>query len=213
MKREESIIYVVDDDARVREAMEALLRSSNRKVRTFASATQYLDFFRPEDVISCLILDIDMPEMSGLELQQKLLGQDGPPIIFLTGFGDIPSTVKAMKAGASEFFTKPVDDMELLQAIEQALAAADRARSERTELIEMKKRYSLLTPREREVLPYVVAGLLNKQTAGELGTSEITIRIHRGQIMRKMQAESLADLVRMAARLDISLPQTPYTKR
>jgi FixJ family two-component response regulator len=213
MKREESIIYVVDDDARVREAMEALLRSSNRKVKTFASATRYLESSRPEDVSSCLILDIDMPEMSGLELQQKLLGQDGPPIIFLTGFGDIPSTVKAMKAGASEFFTKPVDDTELLHAIEQALAAADRARSERAELIEMKTRYSLLTPREREVLPYVVAGLLNKQTAGELGTSEITIRIHRGQIMRKMQAESLADLVRMAARLDISLPQTPYTKR
>jgi FixJ family two-component response regulator len=213
VKREESIIYVVDDDARVREALEALLRSSNRKVKTFASATQYLEFFHPEDVSSCLILDIDMPEMGGLELQQKLLGQDGPPIIFLTGFGDIPSTVKAIKAGASEFFTKPVDDMELLRAIEQALAAADRARSERTELIEMKKRYSLLTPREREVLPYVVAGLLNKQTAGELGTSEITIRIHRGQIMRKMQAESLADLVRMAAKLDISLPQTPYTKR
>jgi FixJ family two-component response regulator len=213
MKREESIIYVVDDDARVREAMEALLRSSNRKVKTFASATRYLESSRPEDVSSCLILDIDMPEMSGLELQQKLLGQDGPPIIFLTGFGDIPSTVKAMKAGASEFFTKPVDDTELLHAIEQALAAADRARSERAELIEMKTRYSLLTPREREVLPYVVAGLLNKQTAGELGTSEITIRIHRGQIMRKLQAESLADLVRMAAKLEISLPQTPYTKR
>jgi FixJ family two-component response regulator len=213
MKREESIIYVVDDDARVREAMEALLRSSNRKVKTFASATRYLESSRPEDVSSCLILDIDMPEMSGLELQQKLLGQDGPPIIFLTGFGDIPSTVKAMKAGASEFFTKPVEDTELLHAIEQALAAADRARSERAELIEMKTRYSLLTPREREVLPYVVAGLLNKQTAGELGTSEITIRIHRGQIMRKLRAESLADLVRMAAKLEISLPQTPYTKR
>lgn len=213
MTREGSIIYVVDDDARVREAMEALLRSSNRKVKTFASATQYLEFSRPEDVNSCLILDIDMPEMSGLELQQRLLGQDGTPIIFLTGFGDIPSTVKAMKAGAREFFTKPVDDMELLQAIEQALAAAARDRSERAELIEMKKRYSLLTPREREVLPYVVAGLLNKQTAGELGTSEITIRIHRGQIMRKMQAESLADLVRMAAKLEIALPQTPYTKR
>jgi FixJ family two-component response regulator len=213
MKREESIVYVVDDDARVRQAMEALLRSSNRKVKTFTSAAQYLESIRPDDVSSCLVLDIDMPEMSGLELQQKLLGQDGPPIIFLTGFGDIPSTVKAMKAGASEFFTKPVDDMELLQAIEQALAVADRARSERSELSEIQSRYSLLTPREREVLPYVVAGLLNKQTAGELGTSEITIRIHRGQIMRKMQAESLADLVRIAAKLSISLPQTPYTKR
>lgn len=213
MKREESIVYVVDDDARVRQALEALLRSSNRKVKTFASAAQYLEFIRPDDVSSCLVLDMDMPEMSGLELQQKLLGQDGPPIIFLTGFGDIPSTVKAMKAGASEFFTKPVDDMELLQAIEQALAVADRARSERSDLIEVQNRYSLLTPREREVLPYVVAGLLNKQTAGELGTSEITIRIHRAQIMRKMQAESLADLVRIAAKLSISLPQTPYTKR
>jgi FixJ family two-component response regulator len=213
MNRKFSIVYVVDDDARVREALEALLRSSNRQVKTFASAADYLAFPRADDVSSCLILDVDMPEMSGLELQQELSTQGGPPIIFLTGYGDIPSTVKAMKAGASEFLTKPFDERDLLRAIEDALQAWDAAEAARADLDVIKRSYSSLTPRERDVLPFVVAGLLNKQTAGELGTSEITIRIHRAQIMRKMQAESLADLVRMAAKLNIPLPQTPYTKR
>jgi len=213
MNRSSSIVYIVDDDVRMREALEALLRSSNRRVKSFASAAEYLALPRSADVSSCLILDVDMPEMSGLELQQELAAQDGPPIIFLTGYGDIPSTVKAMKAGASEFLTKPVDDLDLLRAIDDALEASELARNVRAELSEIKRRYSSLTPRERDVLPFVVAGLLNKQTAGELGTSEITIRIHRGQIMRKMEAESLADLVRMAAKLSIPLPQTPYTKR
>jgi FixJ family two-component response regulator len=213
MNRKFSIVYVVDDDARVREAMEALLRSSNRQVKTFASAADYLASPRSDDVSSCLILDVDMPEMSGLELQQELSTQGGPPIIFLTGYGDIPSTVKAMKAGASEFLTKPFDERDLLRAIEDALQAWDAAEAARADLDVIKRSYSSLTPRERDVLPFVVAGLLNKQTAGELGTSEITIRIHRAQIMRKMQAESLADLVRMAAKLNIPLPQTPYTKR
>ena len=213
MKHDLSIVYVVDDDPRVREALEGLLRSSHRQVKTFASAKEYLAAPRAADVSACLILDIDMPEMSGLELQQELARQGGPPIIFLTGYGDIPSTVKAIKSGASEFLTKPFDDVDLLRAIEDALEASKLARDVRAEMATIKTRYSLLTPREREVLPYVVAGLLNKQTAGELGTSEITIRIHRGQIMRKMQADSLADLVRMAAKLSIPLPQTPYTKR
>jgi len=213
MSHDYTIVYVVDDDKRVREALESLLRSSNRRVRTFASAAEYLAFARSDDAISCLILDIDMPEMSGLELQQELGAHDAPSIIFLTGYGDIPSTVKAMKAGASEFLTKPFDDLDILEAVRSALDAAERTRNSRSELAEIRRRYSLLTPREQGVLPYVVAGLLNKQTAGELGTSEITIRIHRGQIMRKMQAESLADLVRMTERLQLELPRTPYTKR
>jgi FixJ family two-component response regulator len=200
--REQSIVYVLDDDARVRESLTALLSSMGRKVVAFASATEYLQFLRP-DLPGCLVLDLDMPEITGLELQRQLADQEGPPIVFLTGHGDIPSTVKAMKGGAIEFLSKPCDEEELVQAIDAAIAADEQARVKYGELRELRKRYASLTPRERDVLPFVVAGLLNKQTAGELGTSEITIRIHRGQIMRKMAADSLADLVRMAAKLGI----------
>jgi FixJ family two-component response regulator len=199
---EQSIIYVLDDDARVRESLTALLSSMGRKVIAFASATEYLRFSRP-DLPGCLVLDLEMPEMTGLELQRQLADQEGPPIVFLTGRGDIPSTVRAMKAGAVEFLSKPYDEEELVQAIDAAIAADGQARVIYAELRELRKRYASLTPRERDVLPFVVSGLLNKQTAGELGTSEITIRIHRGQIMRKMAADSLADLVRMAAKLGI----------
>jgi FixJ family two-component response regulator len=202
MSSDKPIVYVLDDDARVREGLTALLSSSGHRVMAFADASQYLNFKRP-DVPGCLILDLDMPGMTGLELQKELSGTDAPPIVFLTGHGDIPSTVKAMKAGATEFLSKPFDEEDLIRAIDSAIEVDRVARTKNAELDEIKRRYAKLTPREREVLPYVVSGLLNKQTAGELGTSEITIRIHRGQIMRKMQAESLADLVRLAAKLGI----------
>jgi FixJ family two-component response regulator len=202
MSADEPIVYVLDDDARVREGLTALLSSLGRRVMSFAEASQYLAFKRP-DAPGCLVLDLDMPGMTGLELQKELSGTDAPPIVFLTGHGDIPSTVKAMKAGATEFLSKPFDEEDLIRAIDSAIEVDREARAKNVELDKIKKRYAKLTPREREVLPYVVSGLLNKQTAGELGTSEITIRIHRGQIMRKMQAESLADLVRLAAKLGI----------
>jgi FixJ family two-component response regulator len=202
MSADEPIVYVLDDDARVREGLTALLSSSGRRVMSFATASQYLAFKRP-DAPGCLVLDLDMPGMTGLELQKELSGTDAPPIVFLTGHGDIPSTVKAMKAGATEFLSKPFEEEDLVRAIDSAIEVDREARTKNAELDEIKKRYAKLTPRERQVLPHVVSGLLNKQTAGELGTSEITIRIHRGQIMRKMKAESLADLVRLAAKLGI----------
>jgi FixJ family two-component response regulator len=202
MSSDEPIVYVLDDDARVREGLAALLSSLGRRVMVFGNASQYLGFKRP-DAPGCLILDLDMPGMTGLELQKELSGTDAPPIVFLTGHGDIPSSVKAMKAGATEFLSKPFEEEDLVRAVDSAIEVDRVARAKNAELDEIKKRYAKLTPREREVLPHVVSGLLNKQTAGELGTSEITIRIHRGQIMRKMQAESLADLVRLAAKLGI----------
>jgi FixJ family two-component response regulator len=202
MSSDEPIVYVLDDDARVREGLTALLSSLGRRVMVFGDASQYLGFKRP-DAPGCLILDLDMPGMTGLELQKELSGTDAPPIVFLTGHGDIPSSVKAMKAGATEFLSKPFEEEDLVRAVDSAIEVDRVARAKNAELDEIKKRYAKLTPREREVLPHVVSGLLNKQTAGELGTSEITIRIHRGQIMRKMQADSLADLVRLAAKLGI----------
>jgi FixJ family two-component response regulator len=202
MSSEQPIVYVLDDDSRIREALSALLSSVGHRVMTFSTAAEYLAFQRP-DASACLILDLDLPGMNGLELQQELADAGGPPIIFLTGHGDIPSTVKAMKAGATEFLSKPFEEEELFHAIDAAIRIDDEARLKNAELHALQKRYASLTPREREVLPFVVSGLLNKQTAWELGTSEITIRIHRGQIMKKMAAQSLADLVRIAAKLGI----------
>ena len=196
------IVYVLDDDSRIREALSGLLSSAGHQVITFSTAAEYLAFQRP-DAPACLILDLDLPGMTGLELQTKLADVGGPPIVFLTGHGDIPSTVKAMKAGATEFLSKPFEPEELLHAIDAAIHLDGELRLKNAELNAIRKRYSLLTPREREVLPYVVSGLLNKETAWELGTSEITIRIHRGQIMKKMAAQSLADLVRMAGKIGI----------
>jgi FixJ family two-component response regulator len=203
MTEDQPIIYVLDDDHRVRAALSSLLSSLGLRVEAFASAGEYLQFVKP-DVPGCLILDLELPGMNGLELQQELAGGDSPPIVFVTGHGDVPSSVRAMKAGAIEFLLKPFDNQELLRSIDVAILQDRDARVKRAELAELRRRYALLTPRERQVLPLVVAGLLNKQTAAELGTSEITIQVHRGQIMRKMAATSLAELVKMAGKLGIS---------
>ena len=203
MTQDTPIVYVLDDDYRVREALTSLLLSVGLRVEVFTSAAEYLNFQKP-DSPACLILDLELPGMSGLELQQEIAGSDAPAIVFVTGHGDVPSSVRAMKAGAIEFLLKPFDDQELLRTIDAAIAQDREARLRRAEVAELGKRYALLTPREREVLPFVTAGLLNKQTAAELGTSEITIQVHRGQIMRKMAASSLADLVKMAGKLGIS---------
>lgn len=203
MSKDNPIVYVLDDDYRVRESLTSLLSSVGLRVEVFASAAEYLKFKKP-DSPACLILDLQLPGMSGLDLQREIAGGDAPAIVFVTGHGDVPSSVRAMKAGATEFLLKPFDDQELLRAIDAAIAQDREARLKRAEMAELQRRYALLTPREREVLPFVVAGLLNKQTAAELGNSEITIQVHRGQIMRKMAASSLADLVKMAGKLGIS---------
>jgi FixJ family two-component response regulator len=203
MSKDNPIVYVLDDDYRVREALTSLVSSVGLHVEVFASAAEYLKFQKP-DSPACLILDLQLPGMSGLDLQREIAGGDAPAIVFVTGHGDVPSSVRAMKAGATEFLLKPFDDQELLRAIDAAIAQDREARLKRAEMAELQRRYALLTPREREVLPFVVAGLLNKQTAAELGNSEITIQVHRGQIMRKMAASSLADLVKMAGKLGIS---------
>jgi FixJ family two-component response regulator len=202
MKEETPMVFVVDDDLRVQKALSNLLSSAGYRIATFGSTSAFLDWERP-DCPACLVLDVNLPRISGLELQEQLAGQE-LQIIFITGFGDVPSSVRAMKAGALDFLQKPVNADVLLQAIQAAIESDRVARNKRSELSELRKRYELLTPREREVLPFVTAGLLNKQTAAELGTAEITIRIHRGQIMRKMGARSLAELVRMVDKLRIA---------
>jgi FixJ family two-component response regulator len=197
------IVFVVDDDYRVREALSSLISSAGLRAAAFGSAAEFLEFDKP-DAPACLVLDLNLPDVSGLQLQQELLSLDAPPIVFITGYGDIPSSVRAMKAGAIEFLSKPFSEQELLEAIETAISIDRAARQERSDIAELKRHYNLLTPREREVLPFVVTGFANKQTAADLGTSEITIGVHRGQIMRKMGARSLAELVRMADKLGIA---------
>lgn len=202
----ERMVYVVDDDARVRTALSNLLEAIQIPTKLFATANEYLAFRKP-DVISCLLLDIRLPDVDGLSLQEQLLKIDHPPIIFITGHGDIDSSVRAMKAGAIDFLEKPFKQPRLIQAINEAFDRHAQARAQRAEINELRSRYARLTPRERDVLPLIVAGMLNKQTAAELRISEITCQVHRGQIMRKMSAGSLADLVRMASKLEIPLPK------
>jgi FixJ family two-component response regulator len=201
------IVFVVDDDVSVRESLELMLRTAGWQSQTFASAQEFLSRPRPS-VPCCLVLDVTLPGLNGLELQQQLADRNEMPIIFITGHGDVPMSVRAMKAGAVEFLTKPFKDDVLLEAIRGAIERSRAALCEDAELRILRECYASLTSREREVLALVVAGQLNKQVGGELGISEITVKAHRGQVMRKMKADSLPDLVTMAARLGVrSVPK------
>jgi FixJ family two-component response regulator len=198
------IVFVVDDDISIRESLELLIRSEGWQPETFASAQEFLA--RPRVFVpTCLILDVSLPGLNGLDLQKRVVMERiDTPIIFITGHGDVPMTVQAMKAGAVEFLTKPFGDEVLLGAIRHALERSRTALAHEAEMLGLRECYASLSPREREVMALVVSGLLNKQVGGELGISEITVKAHRGQVMQKMKADSLADLVRMAARLGLA---------
>jgi FixJ family two-component response regulator len=209
---QDHIVFVVDDDRRICEALSDLLSSFDLHAVTFGSAAEYIAYPKP-DVPACLILDLELPDINGLDLQRQVMHGDHPSIVFITGHGDIPSSVRAIKAGAVDFLTKPFSEEDLMRAVHAAIAQDREARRKRADLAELHRRLSRLTPREREVLPLVVSGLLNKQAAAELGISEITLQIHRGNIMKKMGAGSLAELVRMAARLEIPMTHSRHARK
>jgi FixJ family two-component response regulator len=201
------MVFVVDDDVSVRESLEALIETAGWRTKTFATALDFMDNCSDTSP-ACLVLDVSLPGLSGLDLQQRLGDRRNLPIIFITGHGDIPMSVQAMKAGAVEFLTKPFSDEVLLAAIRRAIESSSTALDRESELEKLRRDYALLSRRERQVMTRVVSGRLNKQVGSALGISEITVKAHRGQVMRKMNADSLADLVRMAAALD--LPVGPH---
>ncbi|EHK78785.1 LuxR family two component transcriptional regulator [Sinorhizobium meliloti CCNWSX0020] len=204
MTTDDPVVFIVDDDQRIREALAELLETHAMRAIAFGSAGDYVDAEKP-DLPACLILDVELPDINGLELQRQIADGDHPPIVFITGYGDIPSSVRAIKHGAVDFLTKPFSDADLMTAVYTAISVDRRNRSERAELGMLRQRYLELTPRERDVLPLVVSGLLNKQAASQLGISEVTLQIHRRNVMQKMAAASLADLVRIAERLGIPI--------
>jgi FixJ family two-component response regulator len=204
MPAPDHIVIIVDDDPSIREALLGLLSSFDMNAIAFGSAADYLAYTKP-DVPACLVLDVELPDMNGLELQRQISEGDHPHIVFITGHGDIPSSVRAIRTGAVDFLTKPFRQETLMQAIHAALAQNRESRRKRAELAVLQSRFEQLTPRERDVLPLVVSGLLNKQAAMQLGISEVTLQIHRGNVMKKMHAASLADLVRMAGALEIPI--------
>jgi FixJ family two-component response regulator len=202
MKSADHLVLIVDDDIGVREALQELMAADDLCAVAFGSAAEYIAFPKP-DVPACLILDVELPDINGLDLQRQIAQRYHPPIIFLTGHGDIPTSVRAIKAGALDFLTKPFSPQELLKLLHAALAQDRERRAKQANLDRLRRRFDSLTSREREVLPLVVSGLLNKQAAAKLGISEVTLQIHRTNVMRKMGADSLADLVRMAGWLEI----------
>jgi FixJ family two-component response regulator len=212
VKDVDAIVFVVDDDLSIREAIQSLVRLEGLRVETFATAQDFLRRKRP-DLPGCVVLDVELPGLSGLDLQRELAAHGIKlPIIFITGYGDIPMSVRAMKAGATEFLTKPFRDQDLLDAIQQALERDRAARRHSKEIAELRKRFDALTSREREVMNLVVGGWLNKQIGFELKISEITVKIHRGRVMSKMGAQSLAELVRMTERLELPSVRDPSAK-
>jgi FixJ family two-component response regulator len=209
---QDHIIFIVDDDRRIREALTELLSSLEMHAVAFGSAAEYIEHPQP-DLPACLVLDIELPDINGLELQSRIAQGNDVPIVFVTAHGDIPSSVRAIKAGAVDFLTKPFRECDLLRAIQAALAQSRESRRKRAGLAELQKRLASLTPREREVLALVASGLLNKQAAAELRISEVTLQIHRARMMKKMGAGSLAELVRMVGTLDIPLTGARYPAR
>ncbi|MBS7546197.1 response regulator transcription factor [Ancylobacter oerskovii] len=212
MTPETPIVLIVDDDPSAREALSELVEAHGMRVVAYASAGDYARAGKPE-APACLLLDVELPDINGLDLQAQLAGTDHPPIVFITGHGDIPSSVRAIKRGAVDFLTKPFGEEALMAAIAAAFAEDRRLRAERAEFERLEARYGTLTPREREVLPLIVSGLLNKQAAAALGLSEVTFQVHRRNVLRKMGAASLADLVRIAERLSIPVTHSRRGER